>query len=115
LEPLGVRSTTDIDFTVLNDIRAARFGPGISHVADGVDLVTENYHRLSEGRAFTDSEIIATAGLNLRYLGHKFVAPWIVRDRKNFSGRPKDRLDAELIDQYFKELPRIAAPWRHTR
>jgi len=111
LEPLGVRLTTDIDFTIPNDLRARRFGPGVTQFGNGVDLVTENYHRKSGGTTFTDSEILTHPGLHIRYLGQKFVAPWIVRDRKNFSGRPKDRLDVELIDQHFSDLMGHASPW----
>ena len=98
LETIGLRLSTDIDFTLRKPLRDQRYGPGVTKFAPGLDIVTEGYHRVREGTAYTDDQIIDNPRLHVRFRGLKIVAPFIVRDRKDFSRRPKDCLDVELMD-----------------
>lgn len=113
LETIGVRQATDVDFTVRNGIRATKFGPGAFHLPGGTDLVTENYHRSARHRCYSDTQIVETPGLHLMFRGLKIAAPWIVRDRKEFSGRPKDLLDVEALDLDCRDwIDHLSLPWR---
>ena len=111
LEPLSVRLTTDIDFTLKKQDRDIHFNSGITNFNGGVDLVTEGYHRFESG-SIGDDEIIDNRGLHTRILGQKFVSPWIVKERKQTQSRPKDRLDVELIESYFSEIDSQRSFWR---
>jgi tetratricopeptide (TPR) repeat protein len=102
LEVLGLRHSTDIDFTLKANLRHPRFGSGITHLADGVDIVTEGYHRVAAPRVATsDDELIDDSHHHFLYRGIKFAAPQIVLDRKDFSRRPKDIADVELLRDFF--------------
>jgi len=97
LEVQGIRLATDIDFTVREAIRSARFTPGVTRFGSGIDLVSRGYHRSNDGPSHPDDELIDEAGLHVYFRGFKIAAPRLVRDRKTHSRRPKDLLDVELM------------------
>jgi hypothetical protein len=99
LEIMGVRQSTDIDFTVTSDIRA-RFGDGITKLNDHNDIVTNGYHRVTEGDSFTDDQLIAYPDLHFMFRGLKCANVQIVLERKSFSRRDKDVRDLQLYEEY---------------
>lgn len=103
LEVLGLRLSTDLDFTLKHEHRHPRFGPGITALADHVDIVTEGYHRVHAPRvAITDDELIDDPRHHFLYRGIKFANPTIILDRKDYSRRPKDIADVNLILAHLK-------------
>lgn len=99
LEVHGLRQSTDIDFTTRSAIRADHFGPGVTHFEGGVDLVTEGYHKSEQGEHWRDDVLIDQPGLHVYFRGFKMADIAVIRDRKQFSKRPKDLLDVELINR----------------
>lgn len=97
LEVQGIRLATDIDFTTREAIRAARFTPGVTRFDTGIDLVTQGYHRSSNAVAISDDHLIDEPGAHVYFRGFKITALSLIRDRKEFSRRPKDLLDVELM------------------
>jgi hypothetical protein len=117
LEALDVRQSTDIDFTLRKRIRDERFNAGARNLCANVDIVTEGYHQRSNGRIFTDDELIDHPGAHFRFRGLKFASVSVVRDRKDFSRRPKDLRDVELIDGSTARLfpPASRFEWQNTK
>jgi len=97
LEMQGIRMATDIDFTVKDALRTSRFNAGVTRFERGIDLVTKGYHRTVSGPTHSDDDLIEEPGMHLYFRGLKVVSPELIRQRKAFSGRPKDKLDVELI------------------
>jgi hypothetical protein len=96
LEVVGVRPSTDVDFTLKSDYRRARYGAGVTHLSAGVDIVTAGYHRSRNRAAITDDELIDNPDWHFRYRGFKFANPEIVLDQKDFYRREKDLRDLEM-------------------
>jgi hypothetical protein len=96
LELIGVRPSTDVDFTLRSGYRRARYGSGVTALAPSVDIVTEGYHR-SRGRpAVADDDLIDNPDHHFVFRGIKFANPEIVLDMKDFYRRDKDVRDLEL-------------------
>ncbi len=104
LEVLGIRQSTDLDFTLTHQWRHRLFDAGITHVTDHLDVVTEGYHRLEPPLPrISDDELVNDSRHHFWYRGVKFAAPQIIRDRKDFSRRPKDVSDVTLIDAFMEQ------------
>jgi hypothetical protein len=95
LEVIGVRPSTDVDFTVKSVYRKQRYGSGVTHLAPAVDIVTEGYHRSRERAAISDDDMIETPDHHFMFRGFKFANPEIVLDQKQFYRRDKDVRDVE--------------------
>lgn len=95
LEVVGVRHSTDVDFTLKSDYRSAKYGRGVTHLSPAVDIVTAGYHRRRNGRAIDDDELIDNPDWHFRYRGVKFANPEVVLDQKDFYRREKDVRDVE--------------------
>jgi hypothetical protein len=99
LEVVGVRPSTDVDFTLKSDYRRAKYGRGVTHLSPDVDIVTAGYHRRREGRAIDDDELIDNPDWHFRYRGVKFANPEVVLDQKAFYRREKDVRDVEEAER----------------
>lgn len=109
LEAIGLRTSTDIDCVVGR--REPRFHAGVVSLAEGVDLVTQNYHRRADdGRTFPDDRIVSDPALHFHVRGMKFANPEIVIDRKRQHGRPKDLADVALWDRRAASAHRADRP-----
>lgn len=97
LEIAGLRLATDIDFTTKAAVRMDCFGTGVTHFSGGVDLVSEGYHKAENGRHWPDDVLIDDPNLHVYFMGFKVANLAVIRDRKQYSKRPKDLLDVELI------------------
>ena len=96
LEVVGVRPSTDIDFTLKASYRKASYGSGVTHLAPHVDIVTEGYHRSRSGRTIPDEELIDNPEHHFTFRGFTFANPEIVLDQKAFYRREKDVRDLTL-------------------
>ena len=95
LEVVGVRASTDVDFTLKSEYRRAKYGSGVTHLSPVVDIVTAGYHRSRNRPAIDDDELIDNPDHHFRYRGLKFANPEIVLDQKDFYRREKDVRDLE--------------------
>ena len=95
LEVIGVRPSTDVDFTIKSEYRRERYGSGVIHLAAAVDIVTEGYHRSQERPPISDDDLIDNPDHHFMFRGFKFANPEIVLDQKRFYRRDKDVLDIE--------------------
>jgi hypothetical protein len=101
LEVVGVRPSTDVDFTLKSRYRTERYGMGVSHLTPVVDIVTAGYHRSREGAAIADDELIDNPDFHFMFRGLKFANPEIVLDQKDFYRRDKDVKDLEAASAAF--------------
>lgn len=113
LEVVGIRASTDIDFTLISKDRI-RFGSGVTKLSDNIDIVTEKYHRSKENCSAVDDALITLDDLHFFYRGFRFADIDVVYDRKLFSARDKDLRDVALIDSFrtTKEHTVLDAPFR---
>jgi len=95
LEVIGIRASTDVDFTLKSDYRRTKYGGGVTHLGPAVDIVTAGYHRARNGSAIDDDELIENPDWHFRYRGVKFANPEVVLDQKDFYRREKDVRDLE--------------------
>lgn len=95
LEVVGIRASTDVDFTLKSDYRRVKYGPGVTHLGPGVDIVTAGYHRSRSRPEIDDDELINNPEYHFRYRGVKFANPEVVLDQKDFYRREKDVRDLE--------------------
>ena len=95
LEVIGVRPSTDVDFTLKSEYRHQRYGSGVTHLAPAVDIVTEGYHRSQERPPISDDDLIDNPDHHFMFRGFKFANPEIVLDQKQFYRREKDVRDIE--------------------
>jgi hypothetical protein len=100
LEVLGVRPSTDVDFTLKSHYRRSRYGKGVSHLTPVVDIVTAGYHRSRERPAISDDELIDNPALHFIFRGLKFANPEIVLEHKDFYRRDKDVRDVESTRRF---------------
>ncbi len=100
LEVVGIRNSTNIDITLALRFRK-RFGPGITHLNDWLDIVTEGYPRSSNDQQISDDQLIYDARNHFWYRGFKFASVDIVLKRKAFQARPKDLADVEAAKRFF--------------
>lgn len=107
LEVVGVRPSTDIDFTLKSHYRKSRYGTGVSHLTPVVDIVTAGYHRSRERPAISDDELVDNPDLHFRFRGLKFANPEIVLDQKDFYRREKDVRDVELAARALDTTERV--------
>jgi hypothetical protein len=99
LEVVGVRPSTDVDFTLKSDYRREKYGRGVTHLSPAVDIVTAGYHRSRNGHAIDDDELIDNPDWHFRYRGVKFANPEVVLDQKDFYRREKDVRDVEEAER----------------
>jgi len=99
LEVVGIRQSTDIDLTVEKSIRD-RYGDGVTHFTDNIDLVTKNYVRSNNSVLISDDELIQNNNYHFYFNGFKFVNIDLVYYRKKDSKREKDISDVRLIELY---------------
>jgi hypothetical protein len=104
LEIMGIRQSTGVDFTVRKKVRETLFTKSFQEIGAQLDVVSEGYHQVITGERYSDDLLIDDSRLHIRFRGFKFASLNVVRDRKNFHGRPKDVLDVELIDNYLAKL-----------
>ena len=95
LQVVGIRPSTDVDFTLKSDYRHAKYGSGVTHLSPGVDIVTAGYHRSRNRPEIDDDELIDNPEYHFRYRGVKFANPEVVLDQKDFYRREKDVRDLE--------------------
>jgi len=96
LEVIGVRPSTDIDFTLKSNYRKARYGSGVTHLAPSLDIVTEGYHRHRDRPAICDDDLIDSPDYHFMFRGLKFANPEIVLEQKDVYRRDKDVRDIEM-------------------
>ena len=101
LEVVGVRASTDIDFTLKDHYRKARYGSGVTHLTPVVDIVTAGYHRSHQRAAIGDDELVDNPDHHFMFRGMKFANPEIVLDQKDFYRRNKDVRDVEAARVVF--------------
>ena len=101
LEVIGVRPSTDVDFTLKSHYRKARYGSGVTHLTPSVDIVTEGYHRHREQPAIGDDDLIDNPDYHFMFRGLKFANPEIVLGQKDFYRRDKDVRDVERAAALF--------------
>jgi len=105
MEILGLRLSTDIDFTLPAARRYALFDAGVSKLNDIVDVVTSGYHRMHPpGVAVTDDELVRDSRHHFLFRGVKFANPNLIRDRKDYSRRPKDVADVERLNPWLARV-----------
>jgi hypothetical protein len=95
MEACGFRLSDDLDLT-LTDRGRKISGIGSRPLADGIDLVSRGYHRGVDNPC-TDDALIFSPERHFNVLGMKFAALDIVRERKRWHGRRKDKADVEMI------------------
>ncbi|MFZ5802106.1 MAG: hypothetical protein ACOY3K_03215 [Candidatus Omnitrophota bacterium] len=93
LEVLGVRNSTDIDITIKQKLRTDKYGNGITHLSNNIDIVTEGYHRSHLNPHIKDDRLITDPEKHFIFRGFKFANTEIVLERKAFSRREKDEKD----------------------
>jgi len=98
LEVVGVRNATDIDITVASRFRK-RFGPGITHLEEWLDIVTAGYARSADRPRISDDELIDDPQHHFWFRGFKFADIDIVLRRKAWQGRAKDIADVEAANK----------------
>jgi hypothetical protein len=96
LEVIGVRPSTDVDFTLKSNYRKARYGSGVTHLAPSLDIVTEGYHRSRDRSAISDDDLIDGPDHHFMFRGFKFANPEIVLEQKDVYRRDKDLRDLEM-------------------
>ena len=101
LEVIGVRPSTDIDFTLKSHYRKTHYGSGVTHLTPSVDIVTEGYHRSRDHPAIGDDDLIDNPEYHFMFRGMKFANPDIVLDQKDFYRRDKDVRDVESAAALF--------------
>lgn len=101
LETFGIRHATDIDFTLMHDLREKLFTPGVTHLTENLDVVAKDYPRAEVGRANApnDNQLIQDSALHIRFRGLKVAALNIVLTRKQTQQRFKDKMDVALVAQ----------------
>jgi hypothetical protein len=99
LEVVGIRQSTDIDFTVTGNIRN-KYGDGVTHLTDNIDIVTRNYVRVHDSVLISDDELIQNDNYHFYFAGCKFTNIDLVYYRKNAQRREKDLMDVRLIELY---------------
>ncbi|MGE5516370.1 MAG: hypothetical protein ACM31D_11190 [Bacteroidota bacterium] len=98
LEVTDIRLSTDIDFALRESIRDGRYPLGPVNLSQDVDIVSRGYHRSNRRPWISDDELAANPDWHFRFRGRSFAGIDIVRDRKDFSRRPKDCADVARID-----------------
>jgi hypothetical protein len=111
LELVGIRESTDIDFTTVHSLRDGRYSEGPTPLAQDVDIVSKNYHRTQWSTAISDDELASNPDWHFIFRGYKFAGIDIVTERKDFSRRPKDVADVSLVRQWAASNP--TAEWFH--
>jgi hypothetical protein len=101
LEVVGVRPSTDIDFTLKDHYRRARYGSGVTHLTPVVDIVTAGYHRSHQRAPIGDDELVDNPDHHFMFRGMKFANPEIVLDQKDVYRRDKDVRDVEAARVVF--------------
>ena len=96
-----MRASTDIDFTLKDHYRKARYGSGVTHLTPVVDIVTAGYHRSHQRAAIGDDELVDNPDHHFMFRGMKFANPEIVLDQKDFYRRDKDVRDVEAARVVF--------------
>lgn len=100
LEVLGVRDSTDIDFTMTGAVRSERYTPGVTHINKDLDVVSKNYPRaIARDAAPTDDQLVGDRALYFRFRGLKFAALDVVVTRKLTQRRDKDLADVAKVGQ----------------
>jgi hypothetical protein len=99
LEVVGIRQSTDIDFTVTGNIRN-KYGDGITHLTDNIDIGTRNYVHAYDSVLIYDDELIQNDNYHFYFAGCKFTNIDLVYYRKNAQRREKDLMDIRLIELY---------------
>jgi hypothetical protein len=98
LEVIGIRNSTDITIT---SILRKKYGDGISHLTEILDIGTRNYVRSYDSVLITDDKLIYDDKYHFYFAGCKFANIDLVYYRKKFGGgREKDNKDVRLIDLY---------------
>lgn len=108
LDVYNLRATTDIDFAITKENRKIRgYSKKASKISNNVDIVAQNYsyHNFSRKGKFyphkiSDDNLIYDPIYFCLYRGFKFCSLKIIYDVKKSIGRPKDKKDVNLIDNY---------------
>jgi hypothetical protein len=108
VDVLGLRSSSDIDFTLREAIRFKHFNGGVTNLATGVDVVAFNYPRsFSNEPPLTDEKIIKRPQNHFFSRGLKFVDPIIALTRRQHQRRDKDLKDLALLSRYLDQQHNI--------
>ncbi len=101
VDVLGLRSADDVDFTLREAIRFARFNGGVTRLDGGVDVVAFNYPRsFSDEAPLTDEHIIKRPAHHFFARGLKFVDPSVALTRRQHQRREKDLRDLKSLARY---------------
>jgi hypothetical protein len=100
LEVLGIRNATDIDITIASRFRK-RFGAGITHLNEWLDVVRQGYARAADRPRISDDQLIDNPEHHFWFRGYKFADVDIVLRRKALQGRAKDIADVESAKEFF--------------
>jgi len=109
LEVVGLRQATDIDITLSSRARQ-RFGAGITHLTDWLDIVTRNYARSTGHPPISDDQLIGNPQNHFWFRGWKFADLDIVFRRKAYQRRPKDLADLKLAEAFLTTRG-LKGPW----
>lgn len=104
LEVLGIRESTDIDIVVSPELRN-RFGDGVTHLTETLDIATRNYVRNYDSVKVYDEQLIYDDNQHFIFMGCKFANVDSVKYRKSHSDRDKDIKDVrriEIFEEYYK-------------
>jgi hypothetical protein len=99
LEVVGIRNSTDIDFTISSVLRN-KYGDEVSHLSKHLDIVTRCYVRSMDSVLISDDELIYNDKYHFIFFGCKFANIDLVYYRKKSGTREKDIKDVRLIELY---------------
>ncbi len=102
LEVVGIRHSTDVDIVVSSRMRNTWIS-SCNKIADGIDIVSEHYHRKVGADGYSDDLLIESKDLHFLFCGFKHVNIDVVRDRKQYQRRDKDLQDLDSIDLFFRQ------------
>lgn len=105
LDALGLRAAGDLDFTLRDAQRTARFHDGVTHLTPTLDVVSRGYPRsFGTMPALDDDRMIDDPDHHFFVRGVRFADPRIVMTRKQHQRRDKDLRDVALLSGWFERI-----------
>jgi hypothetical protein len=107
----GYKKCDDIDIIMSKSLRPRFTDSSAKELVPGLDVAKKNYaKKIGVGNWFTDNEIIKNSNLHVNVRGIKFAKIEIVKERKQYSKRSKDKKDFLTLINTRKE-PLLVSPF----